>query len=255
MVGSMSRGLAVVLVALASAVGTVVVAPPAAAAGLSPVQIQLTERGTLAACPGGTIVDFEPDPTGAPSFMLVNPGPAPCPAGIALVQNPDATGTSGGSAVALPLQASSCSTAESLFTHVADLLGAPGGLPGVAAPVSIDPTGVCPAADVAFAVLQNGLASVPVVPGSVGLVVQPRNGHEVIVAFLEGDPDKPIVIGSVFSTGIAPAGVLVVRELIVAFLDGDPDKPIVIGTATVPQVLVLVPSQTPGVSVISCRFC
>jgi len=255
MIGSMSRRLAVVLVGLASAVGTVVGATPAGAAGtgLLPVQVQLKEAGALAGCPGGSFVNFEPDPTSAPSFMLVNPGPSPCPAGIALVQNP---GASRGSAVSLPLQASSCATAQAIFTQVAGLLGAPVGVPGVAPPpVSIDPTGVCPGADVAFAALQGTLAKVPDVPGSVGLVLQPRFGHEVIVAYLEGNPDTPIVIGSVNSIGTTPTGVFLVKEVIVAFLDGDPDTPIVIGSVNVPQLWVLLPSGTAGVSSISCPLC
>jgi len=221
MIRSMGRQIAVVLVGLAGAVGIVGPTPAGAAAPL-PVQVQFKELGALAGCPGGTFVNFEPNPITAPSFMLVSPGPSPCPAGIALVQNPDTTGASRGSAVSLPLQASSCSTAQALFGEVADMLGAPIGVPGVASPpVSIDPSGICPDADGAFAALEGALATVPVVPGSVGLVLQPQSGHEVIVAFLEGDPDKPIVIGSV----------------------------------NVPQVLVLVPSRTPGVSVIACRFC
>jgi len=256
MVGSMSRRIAAVLVGLAVAVGTVVGATPVGATAPLPIQVQLKELGALAGCPGGTFVNFEPDPTAAPSFMLVNPGPSPCPRGIALVQNPDAAGAARGSAVSLPLQASSCSAAQALFAQVADLLGAPAGVPGVApSPVSIDPTGVCPESDAAFAALQGALSTVPVVPGSVGRVLQPQSGHEVIVAFLEGNPDQPIVIGSVNFTGTAPAGVLVEKEVIVAFLEGDPDKPIVTGSVNVPQLLVLAPSGTLGVSVISCRLC
>jgi uncharacterized protein involved in type VI secretion and phage assembly len=103
--------------------------------------------------------------------------------------------------------------------------------------------------------LQAALASVPVVPGSVGVVMRPRIGQEVIVAFLQGDPDTPIVIGSINTLGIAPAGLLLQKEVIVAFEDGDPDRPIVIGSVYVPQLVVLVPSDTPGVSDVSCRFC
>jgi hypothetical protein len=254
MIGSMSRRLAVVLLVLASAVGTAAGATPAAATALSPVQIQLTEPGAPAVCPGGTIVDFEPDPASAPTFMLVNPGPSPCPAGIAQLQNSDTTGGSRGSAVSLPLQASSCSTAQLLFAQVADLLGAPAGVPGAAPTVSIDPTGVCPAADVAFAAVQGALTKVPVVPGSIGLVSQTRLGREVIVAFLEGNPDQPIVVGTVNFPGIAPLGVFLEKEVIVTFQEGDPDQPIVIGT-TNPQLFVLVPSATSGVSFIQCVFC
>src|SRR5262249_45702893 len=147
MIGTTTKRIAVVLVGFASAVGMVVVATPARAVGPSslPVQVQLNERGAPAGCPGGTFVNFEPDPTSAASFMLGNPGPSPCPAGIALLQNPDAIGASRGPAVSLPLQASSCSTAQSLFTQVADLLGTPAGVPGIVpAAMSIDPTGVCP---------------------------------------------------------------------------------------------------------------
>jgi hypothetical protein len=258
MIGSRNKRIAVALVGFASAVGILVGATPARAIGPSavPVQVQLNERGALAGCPGGAFVNFEPDPTSAPSFTLVNPGPSPCPPGIALVQDPDGTGASRGSAVSLPVQASSCSTAQAIFTQVADLLGGPAGVPGVApAAASIDPTGVCPEADAAFAAVQAALARVPVVPGSRGLVLQPQFGHEVIVAFLQGDPDQPIVIGSLNFTGTAPAGVFFQKEVIVAFVDGDPDQPIVVGSVDLPRVFALVSSATPGVSVILCRFC
>jgi hypothetical protein len=258
MIGSMSRRTAVVLVALVSAVGMVVSATPARAAVPNPlpVQVQLNEQGARAGCPGGTFVNFEPDPASAPSFMLVNPGPSPCPAGMALLQNPHAIGASRGSAVSLPLQASSCSAALALFTQVADVLGTPAGVPGIApAAVSIDPTGICPEVDAAFASVQGALTRVPVVPGSVGIVFQPRSGQEVIVAFLEGDPDQPIVIGSIYLNGTAPTGVFLEKDVIVAFLEGDPDQPIVIGSVDVPRLFVLVSSATPGVSVILCRFC
>jgi hypothetical protein len=245
------------MVGLASSVGVAVGATPARATGPSglPVQVQLQEPGALAGCPGGTFVNFEPDPNSAPSFLLVAPGPSPCPAGIALVQNPHATGASPGAAVSLPLQASSCSTAQALFAQIAALLGEPAGVPGVAPPTSIDPTGACPDADAAFSALQGALTTVPVIPGAVGFVL-PRFGFEVIVAFLEGNPDQPIVIGTVNFPGpaTAPAGVFVVKEVVVTFVDGDPDQPIVIGSAN-PQFFVLVPSATPGVSVIACRLC
>jgi len=258
MIGSMSGRIAVVSVGLATAVGVVAGAAPARAAVPTqlPVQVQLNEQGALAGCPGGTFVNFEPDPTSAPSFMLVNPGPSPCPVGIALVQNPDAIGASRGSAVSLPLQSTSCSTAQALFTQVADLLGTPAGVPGVApAAVSIDPAGVCLGADAAFAAVQSALGRVPLVPRSVGLVLAPQRGQDVIVAFLEGDPDQPIVIGSIYFTGTAPAGVFLEKEVIVAFSEGDPDQPIVIGSVDVPQLFVLRSSATPGVSVILCPFC
>jgi hypothetical protein len=254
MVGSMSKRIAVGLVALASAVGMVGGAAPARAASQNPVQVQLNTPGAPAGCPGGTFLNFEPDPNSAPSFLLVDPGPVPCPAGIALVQNP---GGSPGPAVSLPLQASSCSTGATLFTQVANLLGAPPGVPGVApSPVNIDPTGVCPGADAAFAALQGALAGVPAIPGSAGFIAQLLRGQEVVVAFLEGDPDQPIVIGTVNFPGLAasPAGAFILKEVVVAFLEGDPDQPIVTGSSKA-QFFVLVPSATPGVSFTVCRFC
>jgi hypothetical protein len=246
------------LIGLATAVWAAVGTAPARASDPTriPVQVRLAEPGGLAACPGGTVVNFEPDPTSAPSFVLVNPGPSQCPAGIALLTNPRTAGSLPGSAVRLPLQASSCSTAQAVFAQVADLLGAPAGVPGVApSSVNVDPTGVCPDADVAFAALSSALASVPSVPGTAGLVVQPRNGPEVIVAFLEGDPDQPIVIGTINFTGAAPAGVFLEREVVISFVDGDPDQPIVIGVGRVPQLFVLVPSATPGVAAVRCWLC
>jgi hypothetical protein len=253
MIGSARTRISVALVALAIAVSVFVGAAPARATGPGafPVQLQLKEQGALAGCPGGTIVDFEPDPTSVPSFMLVNPGPAPCPPGIAMMQNPGGTGA----AVSLPLQAASCSAAQAIFTQFADLLGAPAGVPGVTpSAANIDPTGVCPGADAAFAAVPGALAGVPVVPGSRAFVSLPRIGREVVVAFLEGDPDQPIVVGTVSFTGAAPAGAFITREVIVDFLEGDPDQPIVVGTNN-PQLFVLVPSPTPGVSVIGCVFC
>jgi type VI secretion system secreted protein VgrG len=37
-----------------------------------------------------------------------------------------------------------------------------------------------------------------------GLIIIPRIGHEVIVDFLEGDPDQPIIIGSVYNADAMP---------------------------------------------------
>jgi hypothetical protein len=251
MISTMRKRIAVVLLGLVTAIGMVAGATPARAASSNPVQLPLK---ATAGCPGGTIVNFEPDPTSAPSFLLVDPAAAPCPAGIALVENP---GGARGAAVSLPLQASSCSTGEALFTQVADLLGAPAGVPGaVPPPVGIDPTGVCPAADAAFAAVQGALATVPVIPGAVGVVAQLRIAQEVVVAFLEGDPDQPIVIGTVNFPGpaAAPVGAFILKEVVVTFVDGDPDQPIVTGSGR-PQLFVLVPSTTPGVSVTVCRLC
>jgi type VI secretion system secreted protein VgrG len=41
-----------------------------------------------------------------------------------------------------------------------------------------------------------------------GILQIPRIGHEVVVDFLEGDPDKPIVIGCVYNAENMPAGTL-----------------------------------------------
>jgi hypothetical protein len=71
---------------------------------------------------------------------------------------------------------------------------------------------------------------------------------------LEGDPDQPIVIGTVNFIGTAPAGVFLQKEVIVTFLEGDPDQPIVVGSGGA-QLFVLVPSATPGVSFTFCRLC
>lgn len=37
-----------------------------------------------------------------------------------------------------------------------------------------------------------------------GFIASPRIGQEVIVSFLEGDPDRPIIIGSVYNAGQLP---------------------------------------------------
>ena len=62
----------------------------------------------------------------------------------------------------------------------------------------------------------------------------------MIVAFVEGNPDTPILIGSVYSAAIAPLGVFVVRNP---------------GPGQTPHVFVLVPAGTPGVSVMRCPLC
>src|SRR5262249_14948213 len=41
-----------------------------------------------------------------------------------------------------------------------------------------------------------------------GAIHIPRIGHEVIVAFEEGDPDRPIIIGSVYNAGQMPSAAL-----------------------------------------------
>jgi type VI secretion system secreted protein VgrG len=39
----------------------------------------------------------------------------------------------------------------------------------------------------------------PVAGSGFGFIAVPRVGHEVVVAFLEGDPDRPIIVGSVYN--------------------------------------------------------
>ena len=45
----------------------------------------------------------------------------------------------------------------------------------------------------------------PIAGSSWGFLGLPRVGHEVIVAFLEGDPDQPIIVGSVYNDVMKPA--------------------------------------------------
>ena len=40
--------------------------------------------------------------------------------------------------------------------------------------------------------------------GGLGNIIIPRVGHEVIVDFLDGDPDRPLVVGTVFNTEQMP---------------------------------------------------
>jgi hypothetical protein len=230
--------MAATLIGLAVLGSAFVLPSTAGASTLGPIQLPLKNPGP-GGCPGGTYVITDPGSAPSPTFVLADPGPSPCPAGIDVLLQPGAGGTPAGQAVALPLTAASCDAGLAVFDQEISLVGGsvPGPVVGGPPPSSADP---CPSGDVAFAALQGALANVPLAPGSVGLLSQPRSGHEVVVAFQEGDPDTPIVIGSVNSTGTAPVGVFIER---------------VPGPANASQLFVLVPSGTPGVSVITCPFC
>ena len=218
-----------------------------------------------------------------PVVVLASTSAVPATAGAT---NPDPINLAKGGAVALPLTEASCAVGTALFDQEISLIGgtSPGPIAGGPPPSPADP---CPSGDAAFAALQAASANVPVAPGSVA-VLSPRPRHEVVVAFVDGDPDNPIAIGSIHSAATTPLGVFVLRnpgpvalipspsrgvEDVIAFVDGDPDRPIVIGSvpsagtipigvfvlinpgpvAHVPKVFVLVRTGTPGVSVPQAR--
>src|SRR5581483_5369313 len=214
------------------AVGTTT---PAWAASPGIAKFALTSFGPTnhgpQSCPAGAFVAVNPGPQQSPGFLLVQPGPANCPAGIDVLLRPGPLQSPQGEAVALPLTAADCQAGTGLFTQELALIGGnpAGGLPGAAA----DPASACPTGDAAFAALEAALATVPTVapgpgtffyrnPGPTGfnfvtvnpspvqaprvsvLYGQASIGREVIVAFLEGDPDTPILVGSANGTaGVA----------------------------------------------------
>src|SRR5262249_36812534 len=50
-----------------------------------------------------------------------------------------------------------------------------------------------------------------------GMIHIPRIGQEVVVDFLEGDPDKPLVVGSVYNAEQMPALNLPARKMVSGF--------------------------------------
>jgi hypothetical protein len=182
-------------------------------------------------------VATNPGLTDSPTFVLADPGPTQCPAGIDVFKDPGPTGAPQGVAVTLPLTADSCQAGIGLFDTELSLLGASVPGPSPVGAVPSPAAGPCPDGDVAFAALQAALATVPVqAPG--GFVLKDPGPQGAPGGFVLKDPGPNGVPGVSFAytedaTGAATG----------LYVEKNPGPP---GF----QLFVLAPSGTPGVSVL-----
>jgi large repetitive protein len=184
------------LVATGPVVATVG-ASPAGAAAPGPIQIPLQAASPPGVtCPNGTYVAKSPGPGGSPVFVLQDPGPIQCPAGIDVLVSPGSISAPAptGQAVALPLTAKSCAAGTALLNEELGMLGS--GTPGMAtvrhsARRSTGPP--CPSGDAALAALHAALANVPGDPGGTGFITPGSFGLPAVQrAFFTVDPGPAV---------------------------------------------------------------
>jgi hypothetical protein len=231
-----SRRLSGLLSVLVVGLGVTLVPAPADAMNFGPTQVPLSDPGP-AGCPTGNYVATNSGSPSSPFFVLKNPGPGGCAPGIDVLKDPGPSQAPQGIAVALPLAAANCTQGTALFDTELLLLGAPvPGSPAVGSlGLSGGPTSVCPGGDAALAGLQAAIANVPSAPGSFGIdlgapvalpAVQNPGGYILVHPGANSGPDLGGFYGDTLSRASVGA------EVVVDFLEGDPDRPILTSSPT-----------------------
>ncbi len=245
--GTFSRRLGALVPVFLVGLGLALVpAPAGGAANAGPIQVPLRDPGPNG-CPTGSYVATNPGPISSPYFVLKEPGPNGCAPGTDVLRDPGPQGAPQGIAVALPITAADCTQGTALFDTELLMLGA--ALPGPSSSPG-GPATPCPSGDAALSNLEAAIANVPVAPGSFGIdaasrvallpAVQNPGGFILVYPGTSSAPGVAGVYGDALIAGFG-------TEVVVAFLEGDPDTPILVSSPSsfAPGVSVL---KAPGPS-------